>query len=185
MRFQSPDRTGVFFKNNFNSYAYAAGDPIDYTDPSGNTPIFIKNGLRALGFMRPRSKHLEPSHKFLILERHEFKSKKHFTSMGESLIKGLKEELGNPIDEFHKLQDNYINLIDATDTLNELRKVMPPLPSHTNPHQVKTLRELTFQRMTDYYSLDPKTAKLEADKMSRAAYYIRMTEAKLNHPAYK
>ncbi|QXH56247.1 RHS repeat-associated core domain-containing protein [Pseudomonas maumuensis] len=36
MRFLSPDRTGVFLQRNYNAYAYCNGDPINYSDPSGN-----------------------------------------------------------------------------------------------------------------------------------------------------
>ena len=56
MRFLSPDRTGIFSINNFNCYAYAAGDPIDYTDPSGNIPNFLKPTLRWLGAIKKSSK---------------------------------------------------------------------------------------------------------------------------------
>ncbi|UVL19771.1 RHS repeat-associated core domain-containing protein [Pseudomonas sp. B21-023] len=36
MRFLSPDRIGVFLQRNYNAYAYCNGDPINYSDPSGN-----------------------------------------------------------------------------------------------------------------------------------------------------
>ena len=36
MRFRSPDRASIFLPRNLNSYAYAAGDPINYFDPTGN-----------------------------------------------------------------------------------------------------------------------------------------------------
>jgi len=54
-RFLSPDRAGIFLKNNFNCYAYAAGDPVNYTDPSGNSPVSIKGALRQLGLMKASS----------------------------------------------------------------------------------------------------------------------------------
>lgn len=37
-RFRSPDRMSIFVPGNLNSYAYTAGDPINFTDPSGNLP---------------------------------------------------------------------------------------------------------------------------------------------------
>ncbi|MDF9753835.1 RHS repeat-associated core domain-containing protein [Pseudomonas hunanensis] len=36
MRFLSPDRIGVFLQQNYNAYAYCNGDPVNYSDPSGN-----------------------------------------------------------------------------------------------------------------------------------------------------
>jgi len=35
-RFISADRTSIFLAGNLNAYAYTAGDPINYNDPSGN-----------------------------------------------------------------------------------------------------------------------------------------------------
>lgn len=37
-RFISPDRASIFLAGNLNAYAYTAGDPINYNDPSGNLP---------------------------------------------------------------------------------------------------------------------------------------------------
>lgn len=91
MRFLSPDRTGIFFETNFNCYAYAAGDPINYTDPSGNTPAFIKTMLRWLRTMRPRSNANYAPRQFLNRERHEFKNKEHFINVGIGEIELLTD----------------------------------------------------------------------------------------------
>lgn len=56
MRFISPDRTGIFRQGNHNAYGYCAGDPINRIDPSGNTWMWVKRMLRALGLMKTPSK---------------------------------------------------------------------------------------------------------------------------------
>lgn len=56
MRFISPDRTGIFRQDNHNAYGYCAGDPINRIDPSGNTWMWVKRILRALGVMKKPSK---------------------------------------------------------------------------------------------------------------------------------
>lgn len=48
MRFLSPDRTGVFLQRNYNAYAYCNGDPINYSDPSGNVGKLKQLAYKAL-----------------------------------------------------------------------------------------------------------------------------------------
>lgn len=38
MRFASPDALSPFLKGGINSYSYCAGDPVNYSDPTGQTP---------------------------------------------------------------------------------------------------------------------------------------------------
>lgn len=42
-RFISADRTSIFLAGNLNAYAYTAGDPINYNDPSGNFREFLSS----------------------------------------------------------------------------------------------------------------------------------------------
>jgi RHS repeat-associated protein len=41
MRFISPDSLSPFGKGGLNSYAYCLGDPVNWNDPTGNTPWFL------------------------------------------------------------------------------------------------------------------------------------------------
>jgi len=46
MRFNSPDSLSPFGKGGLNSYAYCAGDPVNFSDPSGHHPlIHIKTSI--------------------------------------------------------------------------------------------------------------------------------------------
>ncbi|MNN36772.1 hypothetical protein D3C81_1506800 [compost metagenome] len=38
MRFASPDALSPFLKGGINSYSYCAGDPVNYSDPTGQSP---------------------------------------------------------------------------------------------------------------------------------------------------
>jgi RHS repeat-associated protein len=53
MRFNSPDSLSPFGKGGLNGYAYCGGDPVNYQDPTGHTPAFLKSALRRLGVMKP------------------------------------------------------------------------------------------------------------------------------------
>ncbi|WP_330932706.1 RHS repeat-associated core domain-containing protein [Pseudomonas sp. PGPR40] len=52
MRFNSPDRWSPFGRGGLNAYAYCDGDPRNKLDPSGHTPVWLKNFLRSRGLMR-------------------------------------------------------------------------------------------------------------------------------------
>lgn len=45
MRFHSPDKLSPFGKGGLNPYAYCLGDPVNYTDPSGQLPEWLHNAL--------------------------------------------------------------------------------------------------------------------------------------------
>jgi RHS repeat-associated protein len=59
MRFNSPDSLSPFGEGGINAYAYCAGDPVNWIDPTGNTPItptmdkFLKN-LAKQAFQPPK-----------------------------------------------------------------------------------------------------------------------------------
>ncbi|MFJ4047891.1 RHS repeat-associated core domain-containing protein [Pseudomonas hunanensis] len=42
MRFASPDALSPFLKGGINSYSYCAGDPVNYSDPTGQAPVSPK-----------------------------------------------------------------------------------------------------------------------------------------------
>ncbi|WP_433737493.1 RHS repeat-associated core domain-containing protein [Pseudomonas putida] len=57
MRFNSPDSWSPFGEGELNTYAYCDGDPRNKLDPSGHTPVWLKNFLRSRGLMkRPMQK---------------------------------------------------------------------------------------------------------------------------------
>jgi RHS repeat-associated protein len=47
MRFHSPDRLSPFGKGGVNAYAYCQGDPVNYSDPTGQWPLLplVQRGL--------------------------------------------------------------------------------------------------------------------------------------------
>ncbi|WP_256583971.1 RHS repeat-associated core domain-containing protein [Pseudomonas sp. SDI] len=50
MRFNSPDSWSPFGKGGMNAYAYGRGDPVNYADPSGHSPVgkFVGKYLREI-----------------------------------------------------------------------------------------------------------------------------------------
>jgi RHS repeat-associated protein len=52
MRFNSPDSLSPFGRGGLNGYAYCVGDPVNYSDPTGGTPMFFKSLLRRVGLMK-------------------------------------------------------------------------------------------------------------------------------------
>ena len=51
MRFNSPDSLSPFGEGELNAYAYCTGDPVNRTDPTGQTWAWVKAILRPLGLM--------------------------------------------------------------------------------------------------------------------------------------
>jgi RHS repeat-associated protein len=54
MRFNSPDSWCPFGRGGVNPYAYCMGDPVNRGDPTGHTPVWLKDILRSRGLMRAR-----------------------------------------------------------------------------------------------------------------------------------
>lgn len=52
-RFNNPDSASPFGAGGVNSYAYCAGDPVNFSDPSGHIPKVFKPLLRRLKIIRP------------------------------------------------------------------------------------------------------------------------------------
>jgi len=46
MRFASPDALSPFLKGGINSYSYCAGDPVNYSDPTGQAPVSPKQARK-------------------------------------------------------------------------------------------------------------------------------------------
>jgi RHS repeat-associated protein len=53
MRFNSPDSLSPFGEGGLNPYAYCVGDPVNRSDPSGHTWLWLKSILRGLNLMQP------------------------------------------------------------------------------------------------------------------------------------
>lgn len=189
MRFLSPDRTGIFFKNNFNCYAYAAGDPINYTDPSGNTPVFIKGGLRWVGAMRPRrEKNTRPDSGFLQMERHQFASKKEFIKMGNDLLTSHRLFEKREINHLTKWQDAKRWILEKMHELVSFEEIMLPAPPTAEPPAVKPLRVLAFNDARDYLHKSLTNAndliEMHTNQIIIVRGLIKKVESKLNNPHF-
>lgn len=60
MRFNRPDALSPFGKGGLNGYAYCAGDPVNRSDPTGTTPMWVKVLLRRVGLIRAAPPVLAP-----------------------------------------------------------------------------------------------------------------------------
>jgi RHS repeat-associated protein len=61
MRFNSPDSWSPFGRGGLNAYGYGVGDPVNRYDPTGHTPIWVKNFLRSIGLMRKKTPVVGPN----------------------------------------------------------------------------------------------------------------------------
>ncbi|MBS5844161.1 MAG: RHS repeat-associated core domain-containing protein [Pseudomonas sp.] len=189
MRFLSPDRTGIFLKNNFNCYAYAAGDPVNYTDPSGNTPAFIKNGLRLVGAMRPRrKKNILPDSDFLHMERHQFASKEEFITMGNDLLTSQRQFEKREINHLTKWKDAKRWILEKMHALESFEEIMLPAPPTAEPPAVKPLRVFAFNDARDYLHKSLTNAnnliEMHTHQILIVGGLIRKVESKLNNPHF-
>lgn len=117
-RFLSPDRASVFLPENLNAYAYTAGDPINYNDPSGNLRNPVKaiynnwKGSRALAKVSKDLKRRIDNKRNLDLDiGDEVRRDQQRTRDIESLnrkIKTTSEELNNLHREMEGLDDTIV-----------------------------------------------------------------------------
>uniref|UniRef100_UPI00214B5855 RHS repeat-associated core domain-containing protein n=1 Tax=Pseudomonas sp. UMAB-08 TaxID=1365375 RepID=UPI00214B5855 len=66
MRFNSPDSLSPFGEGGLNGYAYCGGDPVNYRDPTGHIPAFMKPALRFFKVIKPHASTRAPRAASLI-----------------------------------------------------------------------------------------------------------------------
>ncbi|PYC26871.1 RHS repeat-associated core domain-containing protein [Pseudomonas mosselii] len=129
MRFYSPDRIGVFLQRNYNAYAYCKGDPINYSDPSGNVPTLKQLAQQTL------ISHADKSVAAANITRERYKAR---TSEIHKLSNELRRinDKKNELAETLSISTRYQNGEIGTQTAGRLLHQLLPYTSEGGPaHQ--------------------------------------------------
>ena len=128
MRFISPDRAWIFRQDNHNAYGYCAGDPINRIDPSGNTWMWVKRVLRAVGVMKKPSKQTQANMQIARLSDVPTDIQIVYLESVplESEVEFIKQKISDDINEMERLtsraQNTHQDLHDISSEFNPPQK---------------------------------------------------------------
>lgn len=134
MRFNSPDSLSPFGKGGLNAYAYCLGDPVNGSDPTGNTAWFLRTTMEIA----------EMSSKARLAGKSLFPVGQRFSHLK------LSENLKSPISK-------------ASQQLSQWRapsRPTPDFPTNSNrKFNPKTLQELSVDRLEGKYIVSANKAE--------------------------